>query len=99
MDRRGIGIGVVACLVAAGALLTRPDQPLSAAAAPPDGARPGPAVLYEPPPAAPQLENRSDWFSAPPLLVSGAEAYDGGEYRYQDHLYDDYGADTGTDDP
>lgn len=99
MDRRGIGIGVVACLVAAGALLTRPDQPLSAAAAPPDGARPGPAVLYEPPPAAPQLENRSDWFSAPPLLVSGAEAYGGGEYRYQDHLYDDYGADTGTDDP
>ncbi len=99
MGRRGIATVVVACLVAAAVLVTRQSRPLAAAAAAPsDGSRPGPAVLYAPPPAAPQLENRSDWFKAPPLLVSGAEAYGGGEYRYQDHLYDDYGADTGVDD-
>jgi dienelactone hydrolase len=100
MDRRGIVMGVLACLGAAAVVVTRQERPLSASAATPSGeARPGPAVLYAPPPAAPQLENRSDWFRAPPLLVSGAEAYRGGEYRYQDHLYDDYGADTGVDDP
>src|SRR2546428_12518408 len=58
------------------------------------GARPGPDVLYAPPPAAPQLENRNARFSAPPLLVSGQEAYVAGEYLYQDFLYDDYGSDT-----
>jgi pimeloyl-ACP methyl ester carboxylesterase len=100
MDRRGIGIGGAACLVAAAILVARPDRPLAAAdATPSGGARPGPAVLYAPPPPAPQLENRSHWFRAPPLLVSGAEAYGDGEYRYQDHLYDDYGAETGADDP
>lgn len=60
--------------------------------------RPGPAVLYAAAPALPQLENRSDWFAAEPILVSGAEAYTGGEYLYQDHLYDDYGSDTGAAD-
>ena len=100
MDRRGIGIGVAACFVAAAILVARPERPLAAAdATPSGGARPGPAVLYAPPPPAPQLENRSHWFRAPPLLVSGAEAYGDGEYRYQDHLYDDYGAETGADDP
>src|SRR5207237_219452 len=58
------------------------------------GARPGPDVLYAPAPAAPQLENRNARFSAPPLLVSGQEAYVAGEYLYQDFLYDDYGSDT-----
>ena len=58
------------------------------------GAPPGPDVLYAPPPAAPQLENRSPRFTAPPLLVSGQEAYVAGEYLYQDFLYDDYGSDT-----
>ena len=58
------------------------------------GARPGPDVLYSPAPAAPQLENRDSRFKAPPLLVSGAEAYVSGEYLYQDFLYDDYGSDT-----
>src|SRR5262245_40011076 len=58
------------------------------------GARPGPDVLYAPPPAAPQLENRNRRFSAAPLLVSGAEAYVNGEYLYQDYLYDDYGSNT-----
>ncbi len=58
------------------------------------GARPGPDVLYAPPPPAPQLENRNPRFTAAPLLVSGQEAYVAGEYLYQDFLYDDYGSDT-----
>jgi poly(3-hydroxybutyrate) depolymerase len=74
---------------------TRPDA-RTAASLPtvPSGARPGPDVLYAPPPTAPQLENRDRRFRAAPLLVSGHEAYAKGEYLYQDHLYDDYGADT-----
>ena len=58
------------------------------------GARPGPDVLYEAAPAAPQLENRHPRFNAEPLLVSGHEAYVAGEYLYQDYIYDDYGSDT-----
>lgn len=58
------------------------------------GARPGPDVLYAPPPAAPQLESRDPRFTAPPLLVSGQEAYVAGEYLYQDFLYDDWGSNT-----
>jgi len=58
------------------------------------GARPGPDVLYEPAPVAPQLENRHARFNAEPLLVSGQEAYIDGEYLYQDYIYDDYGSDT-----
>ena len=52
---------------------------------------PGPDVLYEDPVTAPQFENGQGW-KADPLLVSGAEAYDHGEYLYQDWVYDDYGA-------
>src|SRR5688500_9134499 len=55
------------------------------------GARPGPDVLYAPPPAAPQLENAAPW-NAPPILVSGAAAYRDGEFLYQDFLHDDRGA-------
>jgi hypothetical protein len=58
------------------------------------GARPGPDVLYDGRPAAPQLENRDPRFTAEPLLVSGTEAYLDGEYLYQDFLYDDHGANT-----
>lgn len=61
------------------------------------GHRPGPDVLYAPPPRAPQLENRGTWH-AQPILVSGAEAYRAGEWLYQDFLYDDHGA-TGVKDP
>jgi hypothetical protein len=57
------------------------------------GERPGPPFLYKPPPPAPQLENRAP-FRAAPLLVSGTDAYRGGEYLYQDYLFDDRGADT-----
>lgn len=55
--------------------------------------RPGPSVLYDSPAVAPQFENGPGW-SADPLLVSGATGYDGGEFRYQDWIYDDHGADT-----
>jgi dienelactone hydrolase len=58
------------------------------------GARPGPDVLYAPPPPAPQLQNRDPRFDAAPLLVSGNEAYVDGEYLYQDFLHDDCGSDT-----
>src|SRR5947207_11748285 len=53
--------------------------------------RPGPDVLYAAPAVAPQLENVGVW-SAAPILVSGASAYRGGEFLYQDFLYDDHGA-------
>src|SRR3954451_20391136 len=61
------------------------------------GHRPGPDVLYAGPASAPQLENASPW-SASPILVSGAGAYSGGEYLYQDYIYDDHGA-AGLRDP
>ena len=55
------------------------------------GARPGPDILYSAAATAPQLENVGVW-SAAPILVSGASAYRGGEFLYQDFLYDDHGA-------
>lgn len=61
------------------------------------GHRPGPAILYAPPPRAPQLENTRPW-RARPILVSGAQSYRDGEWLYQDYLYDDHGA-TGVKDP
>src|SRR5688572_8817095 len=63
----------------------------------PSGHRPGPDVLYAPPPRAPQLENVKPW-RAEPILVSGATAYRDGEFLYQDFLYDDRGA-RGVPDP
>src|SRR5213595_883592 len=62
------------------------------------GSRPGPDLLYAPPPAAPQLENTGVW-KAPPILVSGAEAYRAGEFLYQDFLFDDHGGTGPGDDP
>ena len=55
------------------------------------GPRPGPAILYAPPAVAPQLTNTGVWH-APPILVSGTEAYRDGEFVYQDYLYDANGA-------
>ena len=71
---------------------------LALAAAPASGSpwhhqsapRPGPDILYAPPPRAPQLENTGVW-RAQPILVSGASAYRDGEFLYQDFLYDDHG--------
>lgn len=57
------------------------------------GPRPGPAVLYQPLAGSPVLSNGPGW-SAAPLMVSGAQAYDAGEFVYQDYVYDAYGANT-----
>src|SRR4051794_38319806 len=62
------------------------------------GARPGPDLLYSPAPDAPQLQNAGVW-NAPPILVSGAEAYRAGEFVYQDFLFDDHGGTGSGDDP
>jgi hypothetical protein len=59
------------------------------------GKPPGPPLLYAKPPRVPQLENRPP-FRAEPLLVSGTDAYRRGEYVFQDHLFDDHGAETGV---
>jgi hypothetical protein len=59
------------------------------------GKLPGPPLLYAKAPRVPQLENHAP-FRARPLLVSGTDAYRGGEYLYQDYLFDDHGADTGA---
>jgi S-formylglutathione hydrolase FrmB len=59
---------------------------------------PGPAILYQQPSTAPQLTNAGPW-QAQPLLVSGAHAYVGGEFLYQDFLYDDSGANGILNDP
>jgi len=69
-------------------------SPAFAAGAPSGVApRPGPAILYAPPPRAPQLENApgTPWHASP-ILVSGASAYRAGEFLYQDFLFDDRGA-------
>jgi len=57
------------------------------------GERPGPPLLYAPPPAAPELSVQAP-FAAKPLLVSGTDALRNGEYLYQDYLFDDHGANT-----
>lgn len=49
---------------------------------------PGPEILYWPLARSVQLENTWAW-KAQPLMVSGASAYRGGEFIYQDFLYDD----------
>ena len=57
------------------------------------GARPGPPMLYaRSPRTSPLTVTRP--FRVRPLLVSGSDAYRGGEYLYQDYLFDDRGADT-----
>jgi hypothetical protein len=64
------------------------------------GQRPGPSLLYRAPAISPQLTNApgSPWQAAP-ILVSAASAYRGGEYLYQDFLYDDHGANGTNRDP
>ncbi|TVP55364.1 MAG: hypothetical protein EA349_09530 [Halomonadaceae bacterium] len=53
--------------------------------------QPGPELLYEPLPRAPQLTNTGVW-QAEPILISGATAYRCGEFLYQGWLFDDRGA-------
>jgi hypothetical protein len=97
-----VGIGV-ALATQLSVVALSPAAPVAARAASPrvtatsslpavnSGARPGPDLLYAAPPDAPQLQNVAPWH-ADPVLVSGAEAYRGGEFLYQDYLFDDRGA-------
>jgi hypothetical protein len=84
--------GLLSAVSAQGAV--SPSLPAKEGIAP----RPGPAILYQTPAHAPQLENApmSIWH-APPILISGASAYRKGEFVYQGYLYDDHGAKEVTD--
>ena len=75
--------------VAPGTALLDPAPSLPRVAS---GHRPGPDVLYAPVASSPQLTSHDPRFRVAPLLVSGTEAYAGGEYVYQDYLYDDHGS-------
>jgi hypothetical protein len=94
-----IRVGVV-CLLAGVAVLA----PASAASAAKGSLyrgpapRPGPEILYRKAAKSPQLSNRGIWH-AKPILISGASAYRGGEFLYQDYLYDDHGAKGASRDP
>lgn len=99
MGRSDVVRAAVAAAATATAALTCGLAPAAHAGLPEvgTGARPGPAILYAPPPRAPQLENVAPW-RAEPILVSGAAAYRRGEFLYQDFLFDDHGA-RGVPDP
>ncbi|MBV9449506.1 MAG: prolyl oligopeptidase family serine peptidase [Streptosporangiaceae bacterium] len=95
--RRSRRFGLLITL-AAGLAAGLAGAPAVAAAAPApsfnfNAPRPGPPILYAPPPRAPQLENApgSPWH-ATPILISGTSAYRDGEFLYQDFLFDDRGA-------
>src|SRR6266700_5526968 len=81
-----VGVAGLAGRPAAAAAATQHDHSSNAT-------RPGPAILYAPPPRAPQLENApgGPWH-AKPILISGTTAYREGEFLYQDFLFDDRGA-------
>jgi predicted esterase len=86
--------------LACAAVLAAASAPVHAATGPsiPPPPAPGPALLQEPPPDAPQLQNTGVWHAAP-ILVSGATAYRKGEFLYQDFLDDDHGANQQPGDP
>src|SRR3954467_10443973 len=89
-------LGVTAATGAPTPARTAADRPGDGLPAAASGHRPGPDILYAKPPRAPQLENRGVWH-APPILVSGAQAYRQGAWLYQDYLFDDHGAMGGKD--
>jgi hypothetical protein len=57
---------------------------------PVDGVRPGPSILYQPEPQAPQFSNAGVW-QAQPTRVCMTSAYRAGEFLYQGCLWDDHG--------
>lgn len=71
MRRLAQRLACAAALAAALPARTAAADPALATLPPP---LPGPAILHQPPPAAPQLENTGVW-RAQPILVSGATAY------------------------
>src|SRR5579859_324370 len=84
------GVAAIPCAAAVAAI---PAAAREASLYAGPGPRPGPAILYAPLARAPQLQNApgSVWH-APPILISGAEAYREHEFLYQGFLYDDHGA-------
>ena len=86
-------VAISAALVAADARAEAPPPTID----PDVPATAGPDLLRQAPVTAPMLENTDPW-AAPPILISGAVAYDSGELLYQDYLFDDHGAD-GIRDP
>src|SRR3954454_3427412 len=90
------GVAWVLCAIALA--IATPARAAASLPSVPSGARPGPELLYAPAADAPQLQNTGVWH-APPILVSGAEAYRDGEFVYQDFLFDDHGATGSADDP
>ncbi|MBA2545840.1 MAG: hypothetical protein H0V15_03085, partial [Solirubrobacterales bacterium] len=87
----GRAAGAAVVVATAGAAVVAPAHAVLPSVS--SGQAPGPPILYEARPNAPQLQ-ASGPFAASPLLVSGTDAYAGGEYLYQDYLFDDRGADT-----
>ena len=88
--RRSVSV-LAAAAVVAGGVAAGAATGTSGRSAVTSTERPGPPILYAPPADAPQLQNTGIWH-AKPILVSGTAAYRGGEYLYQDYLYDDHGA-------
>lgn len=94
----GVPLACAVLIVGAGpvgATAAAAGRPVVTAAVAPTGpARvatpPGPPLLYWPAADAPQLQNARPWRAAP-ILISGASAYRGGEFLYQDFLNDDHG--------
>lgn len=88
-----VAAGLMAAPVAESAPPERPGRSGMATSLPSvsSGELPGPAVLYDDAPEAPQLENHSRAFAAPFDRVSGTDRYVGGEYLYTDHIWDDSG--------
>ena len=99
MDKRARSAVAFLAALAVAVVGAGDSGPAGAGPAPVGPPGPGPAVLSAPAATSPLLENHSPEFRAAPTLVSGTEAYRHGEYLYQDHLYDDYGAHTGGIDP
>ena len=91
--KRGHSIAAAAAAMLTAALALAPGAGAASLPRVSSGERPGPPLLYERPPPAPELSNQAP-FRAKPLLVSGTDAYRDGEYLYQDYLFDDRGADT-----
>jgi hypothetical protein len=83
----GLGSGTVAHAA------VRPDPALASLPQVASGHRPGPDLLYAPPPENVQVQSHDPAFRAPFTFVSASERYTAGEWQYEDTLNDDRGPD------
>lgn len=100
VGRAGAALGIVALSwgslpahFSTGPALASEDPALASLPQVSSGRRPGPDLLYAPPPNNRQLQNHDPAFRAPFTLVSASERYVGGEYQVEDFLNDDHGPD------